>query len=56
MVTHDTPTTSEIAVRFHALAQQEKWFEIQDKFFAENVRSIEPPTSPFSCLHLSFPL
>ena len=24
------------------LAQQEKWFEIQDELFADNVRSIEP--------------
>ena len=41
------PTTDEIAARFHTLAQQEKWFEIQDEFFAENVRSIEPPDSPY---------
>ena len=41
------PTTAEIAARFHALAQQEKWFEIQDEFFAEDVRSIEPPDSPY---------
>jgi ketosteroid isomerase-like protein len=34
-----------VAARFHELAQQEKWFEIQDELFAENVRSIEPPTS-----------
>jgi ketosteroid isomerase-like protein len=38
-------TTSEVAGRFHALAQQEKWFEIQDELFAENVRSIEPPNA-----------
>src|SRR4030095_16558521 len=38
-------TTEEVAARFHELAQQEKWFEIQDELFAENVRSIEPPTS-----------
>lgn len=35
-------TTAEVAARFHALAQAEKWFEIQDELFAENVRSIEP--------------
>jgi hypothetical protein len=40
-------TTQEIATRFNELAQQEKWFEIQDEFFAENVRSIEPPQSPY---------
>jgi hypothetical protein len=35
-------TTQEVAARFDELAQQEKWFEIQDEFFADNVRSIEP--------------
>lgn len=40
-------TTQEIAARFNELAQQEKWFEIQDEFFAENVRSIDPPDSPY---------
>ena len=40
-------TVNEIAARFHELAQQEKWFEIQDDFFAENVRSIDPPGSPY---------
>src|SRR5882724_4780792 len=38
-------TTNEVAARFHELAQQEMWFEIQDKLFAENVRSVEPPTA-----------
>jgi SnoaL-like protein len=38
-------TTNEVAGRFHKLAQQEKWFEIQDELFAENVRSIEPPNA-----------
>ena len=42
-----TMTTREVADRFHELAQQEKWFEIQDEFFAENVRSIDPPHSPY---------
>jgi len=45
MTPNKTMTTSEVATRFHELAQQEKWFEIQDELFAENVRSIEPPTS-----------
>ena len=40
-------TTPEIAARFNELAQQEKWFEIQDEFFAENVRSIDPVDSPY---------
>jgi hypothetical protein len=40
-------TTREVAARFNELAQQEKWFEIQDEFFADNVRSIDPPNSPY---------
>jgi len=40
-------TTEEIAARFNELAQQEKWFEIQDEFFADNVKSIDPPNSPY---------
>jgi ketosteroid isomerase-like protein len=40
-------TTEEVAARFHELAQQEKWFEIQDEFFADNVRSMDPPNSPY---------
>jgi hypothetical protein len=40
-------TTPEVAARFDELAQQEKWFEIQDEFFADNVRSIDPPHSPY---------
>jgi ketosteroid isomerase-like protein len=40
-------TTHEVAARFNELAQQEKWFEIQDEFFADNVRSIDPPDSPY---------
>ncbi|HET6996079.1 MAG TPA: nuclear transport factor 2 family protein [Chitinophagaceae bacterium] len=40
-------TTQEVAARFNELAQQEKWFEIQDELFAENVRSIDPPNSPY---------
>ena len=42
-----TMTTQEVAERFNELAQQEKWFEIQDELFAENVRSVEPPNSPY---------
>ena len=40
-------TTQEVADRFNELARQEKWFEIQDEFFADNVRSIDPPNSPY---------
>jgi hypothetical protein len=42
-----TLTTQEVAARFNELAQQEKWFEIQDEFFADNVKSIDPPNSPY---------
>ena len=40
-------TTQEVAERFNELAKQEKWFEIQDELFADNVRSIDPPNSPY---------
>lgn len=40
-------TTQEVAFRFNELAKQEKWFEIQDELFSENVRSIDPPNSPY---------
>ena len=40
-------TTQEVAARFNELAQQEKWFEIQDELFAENVKSIDPENSPY---------
>jgi hypothetical protein len=40
-------TTQEIATRFNELAQQEKWFQIQEEFFADNVKSIDPPHSPY---------
>ena len=40
-------TTEEVAARFNQLAQEEKWFEIQDELFAENVKSIDPPNSPY---------
>jgi hypothetical protein len=48
MVTKElTMTTKEVAARFDELAQQEKWFEIQDEFFADDVRSVDPPNSPY---------
>ena len=40
-------TTHEVVARFNELAQQEKWFEIQDELFADNVKSIDPPNSPY---------
>ena len=40
-------TIQEIAARFSELAKQEKWFEIQDELFADNVKSIDPPNSPY---------
>jgi hypothetical protein len=45
MMTGKAMTTQDVAARFHELAQQEKWFEIQDELFADEVRSIEPPTA-----------
>ena len=40
-------TIKEVAARFNELAQQEKWFEIQDELFADNVKSIEPSTAKY---------
>lgn len=40
-------TTQEVAARFDELACQEMWFEIQDEFFADNVRSVDPLNSPY---------
>jgi ketosteroid isomerase-like protein len=42
-----TITTQQVADRFHELAQQERWFEIQDEFFSDDVRSIDPESSPY---------
>jgi len=42
-----TMTTQDVASRFNELAQQEKWFEIQEEFFSDNVKSIDPPNSPY---------
>lgn len=38
-------TVHEIAARFSELARMEKWFEIQEELFADNVKSIEPSGS-----------
>lgn len=42
-----TLTTREVAARFDELARQEKWFDIQDELFADNVRSVDPENSPY---------
>ena len=42
-----TPTIQQVAARFNELAQQEKWFEIQDEFFSDDVKSVDPPGSPY---------
>jgi len=42
-----TMTTEQVAARFNQLAQQEKWFDIQDELFAEDVTSVDPPNSPY---------
>src|SRR5687767_2007527 len=48
MTTNKTAmTTQQVATRFNELAQEEKWFVIQDEFFADNVKSIDPPDSPY---------
>lgn len=40
-------TTQDVADRFYQLAQEEKWFEIQDELFSDAVRSIDPKDSPY---------
>ena len=40
-------TTAAVAARFNELAKEEKWFEIQEELFADNVKSIEPENSPY---------
>lgn len=42
-----TLTTQEVAARFDDLARQEKWFEIQDELFSDNVKSVDPENSPY---------
>jgi hypothetical protein len=42
-----TLTMQEVVARFNELAQQELWFEIHDELFADNVKSIDPPHSPY---------
>jgi hypothetical protein len=40
-------TTQEVAARFNELAKQEKWFDIQDELFSDDIRSIDPENSPY---------
>ena len=42
-----TYTVHEVAHRFSELARQEKWFDIQDELFADNVKSVDPADSPY---------
>jgi ketosteroid isomerase-like protein len=42
MTTQTTLTTQQVVARFKELALEEKWFEIQDELFADDVKSIEP--------------
>jgi hypothetical protein len=42
-----TLTIQEIVARYEELAKNEKWFEIQDEFFAGNVTSTDPGHSPY---------
>lgn len=42
-----TMTTQDVASRFNELAKQEKWFEIQDELFSDDVKSIEPAGSKY---------
>lgn len=48
MIANETTlTTQQVAARFNELAQAEKWFEIQDELFDDNVKSVEPANSPY---------
>jgi len=40
-------TTVDVASRFNILAQQEKWFEIQEELFSDDVNSVDPAGSPY---------
>ena len=47
IITEQIMTTTQVAHRFNELAQQEKWFEIQEQFFSADVKSIDPENSPW---------
>ena len=40
-------TIHELVLRYAELARQEKWFEIQDELFSDDIISIEPADSPW---------
>jgi hypothetical protein len=40
-------TIEQIVTRFNELAKQEKWFEIQEELFSDDVKSIDPSHSPY---------
>ncbi|HTB52436.1 MAG TPA: SnoaL-like domain-containing protein [Ferruginibacter sp.] len=46
-MTTENITTAAVAARFNELAQQEKWFDIQEEFFADTIKSIDPVNSPY---------
>ena len=46
MKTSTMMTTQDVANRYYELANQGKWFEIQDELFADDVKSIEPADAP----------
>jgi hypothetical protein len=46
MKTTTVMTTQDVANRYYELANQGKWFEIQDELFADDVKSIEPADAP----------
>jgi len=45
--TKKQPTIQEIVARYEELAAEEKWFEIEDELFADDVTSTDPPNSPY---------
>ncbi|HEX2606342.1 MAG TPA: SnoaL-like domain-containing protein [Flavisolibacter sp.] len=47
MTATTTRTTKEVAARFQELARQENWFGIQEELFSDQVKSIDPPHSPY---------
>lgn len=40
-------TIHEVAAQFNILAQEEKWWDIQDQLFSDDVKSIDPAGSPY---------
>src|SRR5215203_1780528 len=45
IATKNKLSTQQVAARFHELAQEENWFKIQEEFFSDDVKTIEPPNS-----------